>query len=409
MHHEKDNQSGQAMISKSWFITGFVCTLILLSLAASLFYFAGLRPESPDWTMNRKSRPASINNLEESIHHALMKYKGGNPSYQRYRPDQSIHIADNLLLWQNHDGGWPKNIDWLKVLTKDDIDAMPSFKKSEPARSSLDNKNIWVQIDYLAQVRSKTRLQRYDHAINRAIDYLVVNQHPSGGWRGSDVDAITFNDDVMVGVIRTLKQVSDNDALYGFVNTKRRNSAQQAYEKGIVCILKCQIRVNGKLTAWAQQHDHESFLPVMGRHYEFPFPATLESVSIVKLLMEIDPPDRKVTQAIEAAVSWLNAVKIEGLRIMEVPADPIQYRYHWSDFDRIEVHEQGAPPIWARFYDLKTQKPVFANREKQIFRRYQDLMRERRTGYDWYGYWPARLLQQEYPAWREKINRATYE
>ncbi|MFA5322389.1 MAG: pectate lyase [Smithella sp.] len=406
---KRTTKSGQNMIRKSWFITGLICSLFLALVAVGLSFFAGLRPELQHCMANGKSQPVPITDLEESIHHALMKYEGGKPLYQRYSPDQSIHIADNLLLWQNHDGGWPKNVDWLKILTKDDLDAMPSFKKSKSAGSTLDNKNIWAQIDFLVQVRSKTRLKRYDNTINRAIDYLIDNQHLSGGWRGADVDAITFNDDVMTGVIRTLKQVTDDDALYGFVSTSRRESAQQAYKKGIGCILKCQIRTNGKLTAWAQQHDHKTFRPVKGRRYEFSFPVTRESVSIVTLLMEIDRPDRKIIQAIESAVNWLNTVKIEGLLIREVPADPIQYRYHWTDFDRVEVHEQGAPPIWARFYDPKHKKPAFANREKQIVWRYQDLTRERRTGYEWYGYWPARLLQREYPAWRNKINRANHE
>jgi PelA/Pel-15E family pectate lyase len=405
---ERTTTLEQAVIRRSWFIAGLICTLILASMVPGLSCFAGLRPELQNMTADGAPQYISITNLEESIHHALMKYERGKPAYRRYRPDQSIHIADNLLIWQNRDGGWPKNIDWLKVMTDDDLDAIPSFKKSKKSRSTLDNKNTWAQLDYLAQVRSRTRLKRYDNAINRSIDYLVGNQHPSGGWRGSDIDAITYNDDVMAGVIRILKQVSDDDSLYGFVSAKRRVSAQQAYKNGIECILKCQIRTNGELTAWSQQHDHTTFLPVQGRNYEFPFPATRETVSVVTLLMEIDRPDRRVIQAIEAAVNWLDAVKIEGLLIRKVPGDPVQYRYHWTDYDLVEVHEQSAPPIWARFYDQKTLKPIFANRNKQIVRRYQDLTRERRTGYGWYGYWPDRLLQQGYPAWRGRNNRSTY-
>ena len=29
---------------------------------------------------------------------------------------------------------------------------------------------------------------------------------------------------------------------------------------------------------------------------------------------------------------------------------------------------------------------------------------ERRTGYGWYGHWPQRLLDREYPAWRAALN-----
>jgi hypothetical protein len=30
-----------------------------------------------------------------------------------------------------------------------------------------------------------------------------------------------------------------------------------------------------------------------------------------------------------------------------------------------------------------------------------DISYERRNGYGWLGYWPERLLAQEYPAWAE--------
>ena len=30
---------------------------------------------------------------------------------------------------------------------------------------------------------------------------------------------------------------------------------------------------------------------------------------------------------------------------------------------------------------------------------------ERRTGYAWYGSWPARILERDYPAWKARLNQ----
>jgi len=118
--------------------------------------------------------------------------------------------------------------------------------------------------------------------------------------------------------------------------------------------------------------------------------------------MSIDNPPPAVIRAVESAVAWFDRVKIIGLRIEEVKAEPVHFPYQWSDLERIEVRDSQAPPIWTRFYDLQTEAPIFCTRQRVITSAYTDLSRERRTGYDWYGDWPAELLEKEYPAWRWK-------
>jgi PelA/Pel-15E family pectate lyase len=121
--------------------------------------------------------------------------------------------------------------------------------------------------------------------------------------------------------------------------------------------------------------------------------------------MSIDNPSPAVIQAIQAAMAWFEKVKIEGLRVDTIAAEPIEFKYRWCDFDRIEVEDPQAPPIWARFYDLKTEKPIFCIQRK-ITTRFADLGRERRTGYSWYGSWPAGLLHDGYPAWQRRLEHA---
>ena len=67
------------------------------------------------------------------------------------------------------------------------------------------------------------------------------------------------------------------------------------------------------------------------------------------------------------------------------------------------VEDPNAEPIWARFYDLKMQRPLFADRDGEAKARLSDLGYERRNGYAWYGDWPAALIDREYPAWRARV------
>ncbi|MFO7900616.1 MAG: pectate lyase, partial [Planctomycetota bacterium] len=157
-----------------------------------------------------------------------------------------------------------------------------------------------------------------------------------------------------------------------------------------------------RLTAWCQQHSHKTLEPVGARSYEKPSIVTAESVGVVRFLMSIGDPPPQVIRSIQAAVAWFDRVKIEGLRVKKVEAKPVKFHHHWCDFDRVEVKDPDAPPIWTRYYDLKTEEPFFCTRAGKITRDYTDLSRERRTGYSWYGYYPATLLEKDYPAWRKE-------
>lgn len=64
---------------------------------------------SPDQTVEtaKKQNYQAINlaGFHDSIHHAVMRYE--KLHYAQYKPEQIVHIAENLLLYQNEDGGWP--------------------------------------------------------------------------------------------------------------------------------------------------------------------------------------------------------------------------------------------------------------------------------------------------------------
>lgn len=353
-------------------------------------------PASMDW------RPPATDLLADSVHHARMKFEREVPPYACHAPGQSGEIARNLLLWQNPDGGWPKNKDWFQVLGAAERAAVLAGRGKKADRSTLDNGSTWGQLSYLAQVRRHSGTTDCDAALLRGVEYLLAAQRPSGGWRGSDVDAITFNDQVMVGVLRTLEQVAGDPSLYGFLDARLRSRAREACVRGLACLLRCQVRVGGKLTGWGQQHDHATFRPVWGRRYEPPALAVRESCEIVEFLLELDRPSKAVVRAVRAAADWLASVRIDGRRLVSIPAEPVVYRYQLSTTDWVLVEDPAAPPLWARFYDPRSRKPVFCSREGVLLDRYEDLTRERRAGYEWLGTWPAALLRDRIPAWRAR-------
>lgn len=73
---------------------------------------------------------------------------------------------------------------------------------------------------------------------------------------------------------------------------------------------------------------------------------------------------------------------------------------HTADFDVVVVSDTAAPPLWARHYEIGTNRPIVAGRDAVKKYRLADIERERRTGTRWYGGWPQPLLIEEYPTWR---------
>ena len=102
----------------------------------------------------------------------------------------------------------------------------------------------------------------------------------------------------MVRVMEFLREVYSSK-LFDFVDEGRRTAAKTAFDKGIDCILKCQIRVDGKLTGWCAQHDEVDFSPRPARTYELVTLSGSESVGIVRLLMSLDHPSPAVIAAVE--------------------------------------------------------------------------------------------------------------
>jgi len=307
--------------------------------------------------------------------------------------EEAKAVAEAILSHQSDLGGWPKNVD---------TSAAPFTKDPNALKPTFDNGATTDELRFLARLYRATKDDRYRKSFERGLDYILQAQYPTGGWPqfyppGSKYHRhITFNDSAMVRLLAFLREVYGSEA-YGFVDADRRRAAHRAFDRGIECILKCQIRVDGKLTAWCAQHDEKDYRPRPGRSYELVSLSGAESVEIARLLMSLDRPSPEVSQAVEAAVAWFKAVKLTGIKVVQ-KAD----QRGPKGFDKVVVQDAAAPPIWARFYEIGTNRPIFCDRDGVAKHSLGEIGYERRNGYAWLGYWPQALLEQGYPAWKER-------
>ena len=117
--------------------------------------------------------------------------------------------------------------------------------------------------------------------------------------------------------------------------------------------------------------------------------------------MEIENPSPEIKAAIIAGCEWLASVKISGIKITRIPAEPVVIGGRYSEYEKIEEPASVSSSLWARFYDLQTQKPIFYDWGRKQVAGFNELSRERRGGYFYYGNWPDSLLRNEYPQWKK--------
>nr|AAW84071.1 pectate lyase [uncultured bacterium] len=318
-----------------------------------------------------------------------------------YGTDEARRIADHVLEHQRAEGGWPKNTD----MTAAPDPAVLTAARVKPD-STIDNGATVTEMRVLARVYRSSPDPRYRDALLKGLDYLLAAQYANGGWpqfyplRQDYSRYITFNDNAMINVVTLLSDVAAGNGDWAFADASRREKSRTAVEKAVEVILRAQVRVDGRLTAWCAQHDEVTLEPRKARAYEHPSLSGQETVGIIRFLMTRDKPDQRVVDAIEASVAWLKAVQLKGLRV-DQRRDPSLPEGR----DVVTVADPSAPPLWARFYEIGTNRPIFSGRDGVIRYSLAEIEHERRIGYAWLGTWPAKLLDTEYPSWRRTQQR----
>jgi PelA/Pel-15E family pectate lyase len=317
-----------------------------------------------------------------------------------YQTDEAARIADQVVLYQKDNGGWEKNLDMALMLTGKERSELLGAK-SDTSETTIDNRTTYSQARYLAKVITASlakptppnNFEKHKNAFDKGLDYLIGMQYENGGFpqyfplKKGYYTHITYNDDAMIGVLELLRDISEKKPDFLFVDEGRREAAKKAVEKGIEAILKTQVIVDGKKTVWCAQHDEVTLAPAPARAYEMISLSGYESVGIVEFLMDVKEPDMRIIDAVESAVAWFRAAKLTGIKII----------------DHAVVKDKDAPPIWARFYQIGTNGPIFSGRDSIIKYSMAEIEAERRNGYRWYVSEPDKLLAKDYPQWKKRI------
>ncbi|MCF4101076.1 pectate lyase [Gillisia sp. M10.2A] len=321
---------------------------------------------------------------------------------QWYSSKNAQEIANNVLLYQHNNGGWQKNIDMAKPLSREEIRQLKK-EQSNKIGTTIDNGATHTQLRYLAKVYKATGNEIYKKAFLNGIDYLLEAQYENGGWpqfypiKKGYYEHITYNDGAMIGVMELLRNIAENNEPYRFVDNKSKEKSQKAVDKGLKIILATQVEVDGKLTVWCAQHDKDDFSPAKARAYELPSLSGKESAEIVEYLLKLKDPADEVKTSIRSAVDWFEENKILGKKVIWVKDESLP-----EGHDRVVVDDPNGGPLWGRFNEINTGKPMFVGRDGIVKAHLNEIEQERRINYSYIDNYAEKLLRVDYPEWEEK-------
>lgn len=311
-----------------------------------------------------------------------------------YKTPQGRKIADIILSFQTPSGGWSKRTD-MSLRPRRPAEAFGTESGYIP---TFDNKATVTQMRVLAAAFQATAHIDYANAFLKGLNLILQAQLPNGGWpqnyplTGGYHDYITHNDDVMINLLSLLRDVVEKKPPFDFAPADFHQEAAASLGRGIACLLETQVVTQGRKTIWGAQHDTFTLLPQSARAFEPAALASQESARIIEFLMQLPDPSPEVIAAVTAAIDWFQSTRIMG--------------YQWNfvngksaSLDPVE----GAGPIWARFYEIGANKPVFGDRDGSVHYDVGKISRERRIKYAWYTEAPSKTLAR-YEEWKSKIS-----
>lgn len=302
-----------------------------------------------------------------------------------FASQEAATVASNLISFQTPAGGWSKN---------SAIGAAPrppgmGFGESRAHyRGTFDNGATTSPLEFLGRIAMAQDHPAARESFSRGLAYVFQAQYPNGAWpqvyplEGGYHDNATFNDGTMIHVLEFLHDVADGD--YNFVAREDRERARKAIEGGRGFILRSQVIQDGEPTVWCAQHDPLTLRPARARSYEWASLSGGESAEIVLYLMERAGRSDEVRRAIASAHRWFESNAIYG-----------------KEFRRRElelVDREGAGPLWARFYELGTGRPMFVARDADRAVYSVDELPAASNGYAWYVTSGRRVLER-FPEW----------
>ena len=334
---------------------------------------------------------------------------------------EARRLADNVISFQTPAGGWSKNMNYADHARQPGElfapgNAAPAAVEAANARAgsvdndkpadpswhyvgTFDNNATITQLRFLAAVAAaldEKSAAPYRDAVRRGLDYAFAAQFPNGGFpqvyplEGGYHDTITFNDNALVNVLSFLTEVAEAKNGFAFLAADLRARAAACVQRGVACILACQIVADGRRTVWCQQHDALTLAPASARNYEMPSQSGSESDDVAIFLMALPAPSPAVVASVHAAAAWFKKTELRDVAWRPAP----------DGSGRTLTKAPGAGPLWARYYEIGSDRPLFGDRDKTIHDDVNEISKERRNGYSWFNAGPERALAL-YAKWAE--------
>lgn len=323
--------------------------------------------------------------------------------------DAAKAAADALAAGQLESGGWDYLVDFdpaqaVRWYRRTDIGRVTAAEAEKRRNvSTFDDDNTQSALRLLLAVADAPKGpagDARDARIGAALDYglrrLLEAQRPNGGWpqrwSGAPVDPAThpvqparfpesypreYPKENYMGHY-TLNDNTHRDCVMTLLDAARRTGRTEyraAALRGGDFLLQAQLPEPQPV--WAQQYNGR-MEPAWARAFEPPCAVSGESVGAIRLLVDLhlETGEARFLEPIPRALAW---------------------------FRRSEL----SPGTWARMYELRTNVPIYGDRDGKIKYRIEDLSPERQTGYSWkgpYGF-PAveRYYQEIMAAGRERI------
>ncbi|MEQ2006659.1 MAG: pectate lyase [Limisphaerales bacterium] len=300
--------------------------------------------------------------------------------------DAARAAGDALATGQLESGGWDYLIDfdpakasgWLR---RSDIGKVADADRAKRKNvSTFDDDNSQSAVRFLLALADATKgsADPRDVRIRIALDYalkkMLEAQYPNGAWpqRADGLPRKAADYPVIKATIPTtypreytkenytrhytLNDNTQRDCILTLLDAWHRTGRRElldAVKRGAEFLLLAQLPE--PQPTWAQQYNAR-MEPAWARAFEPPAACSNESVGVLRLLTDlyVELGDERYLEPLPRAIAW---------------------------FKRSEI----SPGLWARYYELGTNKPIFGDRDGKIYYRLEDISEERRKGYSWRG------------------------
>ena len=308
---------------------------------------------------------------------------------------------ESILSFQTPSGGWSKHVNFSKGPRAMGMHWSSQGTPATPWHyvGTFDNHSTTEEMRFLMESWPVDKGEAVRTAFRRGLDYILTAQFPNGGWpqvyplEGGYHDNITYNDNATTNILMLLESIGRLDPADGLIDEALLARTRQGFDRGLECVLRLQYRQDGIPAVWCAQYDPISLLPAGARLKE---PASLsggESVDVVEFLMTQNPPSPEIKAAVEGALDWFGKNALTGL--VKTKRDGRT----WYDRDPTATGR-----LWARFYDVKTNRPLFPGaQDGLIYDSFNEMQARNKAGYDFFTDNAEDLLTKKQAKWRKML------